>query len=131
MTNVLGNEGQQSDLTGTLDGLGQLALMHSTGTGGTAGQDLGALADEAAQLGGILIIDMLALIHAELANLTALTAVATGRSIFTFHSHGKFLLIKISCALAHQNGRSPSSSSISAKADGPPTGADYPPAGAP
>ena len=36
---------------------------------------------------------MLALIHAELANLTALTAVATGRSIFTFHSHGKFLLI--------------------------------------
>ena len=131
MTNLLGNEGQQSDLTGTLDGLGQLTLMHSTGTGGTAGQDLGALADEAAQLGGILIIDMLALIHAELANLTALTAVATGRSIFTFHSHGKFLLIKISCALAHQNGRSPSSSSISAKSDGPPTGAEYPPAGAP
>ena len=38
MTNLLGNEGQQSDLTGTLDGLGQLALMHSTGTGGTAGR---------------------------------------------------------------------------------------------
>ena len=29
MTNLLGNEGQQSDLTGTLDGLGQLTLMHS------------------------------------------------------------------------------------------------------
>ena len=76
MTNLLGNEGQQSDLTGTLNGLGQLTLMHSAGTGGTAGQDLGALADEAAQLGGVLVIDVLALVHAELADLAALAAVA-------------------------------------------------------
>ena len=93
MTNLLGNEGQQSDLTGTLDGLGQLALMHSTGTGGTAGQDLGAPADEAAQLGSILIIDMLALIHAELANLLPLADAAACGSVFTFHSHGIVLLI--------------------------------------
>ena len=90
MTNLLGNEGQQSDLTGTLDGLGQLTLMHRAGTGGTAGQDLGALADEAAQLGGVLIVDILALVNAELAHLFALAVRAAGArgSVFAFHSHG-------------------------------------------
>ena len=69
---LLGDEGQQSDLTGALDGLGQLALMHGAGTGGAARQDLGALGDEAAQLGGVLIVDILALVNAELAHLFAL-----------------------------------------------------------
>ena len=90
---LLGDEGQQSDLTGALDGLGQLALMHGAGTGGAARQDLGALADEATQLGSILIINMLALIHAELANLLPLADAAACGSVFTFHSHGIVLLI--------------------------------------
>ena len=54
---LLGDEGQQSDLTGPLDGLGQLALMHGAGAGGSAGQNLGPLGNEAAQLGGILVVD--------------------------------------------------------------------------
>ena len=39
---LLGHEGQQRDLTGALDGLGQLTLVHGAGAGGAAGQDLGA-----------------------------------------------------------------------------------------
>ena len=72
--NLVGHVGQQSDLTGTLDGLGQLALMHGAGAGGSAGQNLGALREETAQLGGILIINVLDFIDTEAAHLTALTA---------------------------------------------------------
>ena len=57
--NLLGDEGQQSDLTGPLDGLGQLTLMHGAGAGGPAGQDLGPLRNEAAQLGGMISTDAL------------------------------------------------------------------------
>ena len=55
-------------------GLSQLTLMHGAGAGGTAGQDLGTLRNETTQLGGVLIIDALALLIAELAHLTALAA---------------------------------------------------------
>ena len=34
---LVGDEGQQRNLTGAFDGLGQLALMHGAGAGGTAG----------------------------------------------------------------------------------------------
>lgn len=37
------NVGEQSDLTGSLDRLCQLALMHGADAGGAAGQDLAAL----------------------------------------------------------------------------------------
>ena len=46
--------------------------MHGAGAGGSAGQNLGALGNEAAQLGGILVVDILALVNTELANLFAL-----------------------------------------------------------
>ena len=85
---LFGHEGQQSDLTGPLDGLGQLTLMHGAGAGGSPGQDLGPLGDVAAQLGGILVIDGLALVHTELADLAALAVHGTAGSLFTFHSHG-------------------------------------------
>lgn len=116
---LFGDEGQQSDLTGALDRLGQLTLMHGTGAGGPAGQDLGALGNEAAQLGGILVVDIFALVNAELADLAALAVRrSTGARglVFAFHSHGSILLYRF-C----QNGSSPSSS-ISAKP--PPAGAE-------
>lgn len=122
--NLLGDEGQQSDLTGPLDGLGQLTLMHGAGAGGPAGQDLGPLRNEAAQLGGILVIDILALVDAELANLLALAAGAPGGSISRSIAMEEFLLYRIRCTWGTQNGRSPSSSSISAKSELPPTGAE-------
>ena len=89
---LLGDIGQQGKLAGPLDGLGQLALMHGAGAGGPAGQDLGALGNEPAQLGGILVINVITLVHAELANLLALAVHGTSRSVFTFHSHGGILL---------------------------------------
>ena len=36
-SNLVGDKGQQRDLTGALDGLSQLALVHGTGAGGAAG----------------------------------------------------------------------------------------------
>jgi hypothetical protein len=67
--------------------------MHSAGTGGSAGQNLGTLRNEATQLSGVLVIDALALVSAELANLTALAAHGTCGTSFTIKSHGWFLLI--------------------------------------
>ena len=40
MTLLVGHEGQQRDLTSTLDGLSELTLMHGAGAGGAAGADL-------------------------------------------------------------------------------------------
>ena len=59
-------------MTGSLDSLGELALMHCAGTGGTTGKDLAALGHEAAELSGILVIDSGSLIYAKLANFSAL-----------------------------------------------------------
>ena len=73
----IGHVGQQGDLAGALDGLGQLALMHGAGAGGAAGQDFGPLGSEPAQLGGVLIVDALHLVHAEGADLAALAAAAS------------------------------------------------------
>ena len=60
---------QQSDLTGTLDGLGQHTLMLGAGTGGALGQDLGTLGHVLTQLCNILVIDIVYLVLAEDANL--------------------------------------------------------------
>ena len=42
--------------------------MHGTGAGGPAGQDLGALGNKPAQLCGVLVVNVLAFIYAELAD---------------------------------------------------------------
>jgi len=68
--------------------------MHGAGAGGPAGQDLGTLGDEAAQLGGVLIVDMLALLGAELADLAALAPRRAGGPGFTIKSHEWFLLFQ-------------------------------------
>ena len=89
---LVGHVGQQSNLAGALDGLRQLALMHGAGAGGSAGQNLGALGYKAAQLGGILVVDGLALLSAELADLAALAAGRARGSGFPIKSHEGFLL---------------------------------------
>ena len=75
----------RSDLTSLLDGLGQLTLMHGAGAGGPAGQDLGPLRQETAQLGRVLIVDVLDLVHAEGADLAALPAAGRSLSIAMVH----------------------------------------------
>ena len=82
--------GQQSDLTGPLDGGGQVPLMGCAGTGGTAGQNLAALGQVTAELGGVLVIDAGHLVHAERANLLALP----GTHSTLFVGHGFSLLRK-------------------------------------
>ena len=74
--------GQQGDLTGALDGDRQLALMGCAGAGSTAGQDLAALGNVAAELGGILEIDARSLVDAEVTYLLALA-----RTSLVVHSH--------------------------------------------
>ena len=68
----VGDVRQESDLTGSLDSLGELTLMHCAGAGSAAGQDLAALGHEAAERSGILVIDSGSLIYAKLANFSAL-----------------------------------------------------------
>ena len=68
----VGHIGQESDLTGSLDSLGELALMHCAGTGSTTGKDLAALGNVAAKLCSILIVDAGGLIYAKLADFSAL-----------------------------------------------------------
>ena len=80
----------QRQLTEAIKRARQIALLHSAGAGGAAGQDLGPLRSEPAQLGGVLIVDALHLVNAEGADLAALAAA--GSSVITFHSHGIDLL---------------------------------------
>ena len=84
----VGHVRQKSDLTGALDGLGELTLMMSAGTGSATRQDLAAFGQETAKLRSVLIIDRLALINAELANLSALMIL-----LILIKSHGLVLLL--------------------------------------
>ena len=79
---LLGHEGQQGDLTGALDGDGQLALMSCAGAGRAAGQDLAALGRVAAELCRILEVNARSLVNAEVTNLLALA-----RTSLIVHSH--------------------------------------------
>ena len=49
--------GQQSHLTGVLDGLGDLALLLDGDTRDASSADLAAVRDELAQRGGVLVVD--------------------------------------------------------------------------
>ena len=60
--------------------------MLRAGTGGTTREDLAALGNEAAELGGVLVIDGSCLIDTELANLPALA------TLVTIESQGDFFL---------------------------------------
>ena len=64
-------------MAGALDSRGQVALMLGAGAGLTTRANLAALADEAAQLVSLLVVDGLDLIDAELADLGARLELAT------------------------------------------------------
>jgi hypothetical protein len=62
--------------------------MHCAGAGHTAGEDLASPGDELAQLGSILVIDVLYFVSAELANLAAAANFAMrtlGSLVILFH----------------------------------------------
>jgi hypothetical protein len=75
------NIGQESYLTGSLDSISKFALMGGAGSGGAARQNLSALRQETAQLSGVLVVYMVVLINAELANFSALTVLVPVISI--------------------------------------------------
>ena len=103
--------GQQGDLTGALDGDGQLTLMLGAGAGRAAGQDLAALGRVAAKLGSILEINARNLVHAEVTNLSALAGPSS------IIGHDEILLLAISGKKLNQNGSWLSSSSIIEKSE--------------
>ena len=78
----------QGDRASALDGGGKLALVLGAGAGHAAGQDLAALAGEAAEPVDILVIDVLDLIHAKFADLPArLAATGTANALATIFRH--------------------------------------------
>ena len=86
--NLVNHVGQEGHLTGSLDGLSELTLMHGAGAGCTAGQDLAALGHVAAELSSIFVVDKSALIGTELANFSALVVLC----IVLIKSQGCILL---------------------------------------
>ena len=93
--------------------------MLCTGAGHAAGQNLAALAGETAKPGDILIIDVLNLFNAELANLpTRLAATRTAYAIASIFRQVSFLLMRFKkrerafAPVPCQNGSSSSSTSV-------------------
>ena len=74
----VGHIGEKRNLSGTLDSLGELTLMHGAGAGSAAGKNLAALGKETAKLRSILIINERGLVSTELANLSAPAGLRIG-----------------------------------------------------
>src|SRR5665648_122075 len=68
---ALGDVRDERHLAGALDGRGELALMAPAGAGDARRLDLASVADEAAQRGEVLVIDLVDLLFAEVAEATA------------------------------------------------------------
>ena len=84
---LVADERQQSNVTGPLDGDRQFTLMSRTGAGNTAGQNLRALRNEAAQTVDVFVVDILNPVDAEAANLfAALAPTGTVRAILSHES---------------------------------------------
>ena len=66
---LVGNVGEKSHGSCSLDSDGELALVLSAGAGDSLGEDLGALGDQLAKSCSFLVIDFRNLFNAELANL--------------------------------------------------------------
>src|SRR5712692_401970 len=75
--------GEERDLPCPLQSQGQRTLVLGAGAGHPPGQDLAAVADEAAQAGDLLVVDVPDLLHAEAADL----AVGALRLAFAPHSN--------------------------------------------
>ena len=85
-------EGKKSCVTSALDSGLKLSLVLSAGAGNTAGKDLAALADELAELVGILVVDEVDLVCAEDADLLSLAAhEGAGRTSVGILSHCSIL----------------------------------------
>lgn len=74
---------QKGNGAGALDSDGELTLVSSTGTGYSAGKDLGTLGNELAKTGYILIINAFYVFGAEMANL--FSGLTMHRAISFFH----------------------------------------------
>lgn len=68
---LVGCEGKQCDVSGSLDRAGKCSLMLGAGSGNSSRKDLASLSDELSQLRNILIIDVIYMIDTELANFTS------------------------------------------------------------
>lgn len=112
MIQSIADIGQESQMSCTLDGGGQLTLMPGAGAGNTAGNNLSAVGKISAQAEGILIIDILNLINAESADfLSAFAAAARSAvAVISIESHYSFNSFTVCFVKYAQNGRSSSSS---------------------
>ena len=88
MLKLVNNVRQEGHLTGSLNGLSELTLMHSAGAGSATGQNLATLGHVAAKLCSVFVVDRSALIGTELANLSTLMVLC----IVLIKSQGCILL---------------------------------------
>ena len=105
---LVGSVGHQRNVTGTLDRCGELTLVESTGTGDSAGQNLGSVGNVSSQLIDILVVNFLDVFHAEIANLLAALAASAFGSI----SHGKSSFVLYCVSVQNQKGRSSSATGV-------------------
>ena len=79
---LVGDEGKQSHVAGSLDGRVDCTLVNGAGTGDSSGKNLAALADELSQLCAVLVVNIGNLVCAENADLlsSAVCVRGTGRT---------------------------------------------------
>ena len=88
-------EGQESEVTSTLDSDCQATLMMCTSSRNSSGEDLASFRNKTAKLGNILVIDVIRFVNAEAAYFSA--ALATTTAIISLRSvcHCESLLILV------------------------------------
>jgi hypothetical protein len=80
MLRLVGYVRKKSNLTSSLDCGVELSLVICTSSRNSSGKDLAALADELAELCGILVVDEIYLVCTENANFLSSTHCGTGRT---------------------------------------------------
>ena len=100
MNFLVADVGDECHVACSLYSNGQLALMKSAGAGDSSGKDLGTLAYALLKSGNVLIVDMIDLIGAELADLSvSFVALTEGLllrlSLSLIIIHLTFLLLKL------------------------------------
>src|SRR5262249_29250187 len=87
---LLRGERHQGDFPGALDGVGQHPLVRGAGAGSAPGQDLAPLRDELAQPRGVLVVDVLDPLHAEVTDFPANALVLAGLLCRSWRHSGSF-----------------------------------------
>lgn len=77
---VVGGNRQKGDISGPLDGFGDVPLMCCTVPGNSAGNNLAALRDKKAEGAGLFVIDGQVFLCTETAHLTALKRTSLARA---------------------------------------------------